>query len=247
VNIISIIPARSGSKGIIHKNLQELGGKKLLEWSIRLSLKTKNINRTIVSTDSQEYARICESFGAEVPFIRPNALATDTSTDFEFMLHAIEELESRNQHVDFIVHLRPTTPIRDPRVVDDAISKFVKSDGKYTALRSVHEMSESAYKTFEISNNGSLVQVCSHNPDIENSNNARQTFPKTYSPNGYVDIISVPYLKTERKIHGNHVLAYLTDRVLEVDNQFDLEILNTQLELNPAPFLEIFGEADEQF
>ncbi len=247
MNVISIIPARSGSKGIIHKNLQELGGKTLLEWSIKLSLKTKNINKTIVSTDSQEYAQICENLGAEVPFIRPNALATDSSTDFEFMLHAIQELENRNQYTDFIVHLRPTTPFRDPKVVFDAISTFIRSDGEYTALRSVHEMSESAYKTFEISNTGSLVQVFSLDPDIERSNNARQAFPKTYSPNGYVDVISVPFLKAEGKIHGNRVLAYLTNRVHEVDNHSDLEILNTQLELNRTPYLKIFGDDDEQF
>lgn len=241
MEIVSIIPARSGSKGIRDKNLQEVGGKTLLEWSILASLQTKGIDRTFVSTDSEEYAKQAIQAGAEVPFLRPKELATDTSSDYEFILHAIRELANVDKRPDLLVHLRPTTPFRDPMVIEAAIEEFRSSTNNYSALRSVHEMSESAYKTFEIDNKDYLVQVFTKERDIEKSNKARQAFPSTYSPNGYVDVISSDFIESEGKIHGDRVKAFITERVVEVDDLYDLEFLNMSLKVSQSPYERIFG------
>ncbi len=245
MEIISIIPARSGSKGILNKNLQEIGGKKLLDWSIKASLQTKNINRTIVSTDSQDYSSLASALGAEVPFLRPLEIASDSSPDIDFIRHTILKLKELGSRPDFIVHVRPTTPFRDPSVIERAIEEFVNESSKFSALRSVHEMSESAYKTLEIEPNGQLIRVFSKNRDIENSNMARQSFPTTFSPNGYVDVISTDFVEAENKIHGDRVKAFITERVIEVDDSNDLELLNVSLKMNVAPYERIFGESIE--
>lgn len=245
MEVISIIPARSGSKGITNKNLQEIGGKKLLDWSIKASLRTRGINRTLVSTDSQEYANLALALGAEVPFLRPAEFATDSSPDLDFIRHAISKLAEGGTRPDFIVHLRPTTPFRDPHVIERAIQEYIQDRSKFSALRSVHEMSESAYKTLEIEPNGQLVRVFSNNQDIENSNMARQSFPTTYSPNGYVDVIATDFVEAENKIHGDRVKAFITERVIEVDDSTDLEFLNISLQMNHSPFEKVFGVSNE--
>ena len=245
MEVISIIPARSGSKGIPNKNLQEVGGRNLLSWSIEASLRTQNIGRTIVSTDSFEYSKLATELGAEVPFLRPAELALDSSPDIDFIKHAIFRLTEMNARPDLIVHLRPTTPFRDPQVIDRAIAEFINSSSRYTALRSVHEMSESAYKTLEIDSEGQLMSVFTNYCDIEQSNMARQSFPTTYSPNGYVDVIATNFVEKENKIHGSRVKAFVTPKVIEVDDASDLEYLNVSLGINQTPYQKVFGSADE--
>jgi len=83
--------------------------------------------------------------------------------------------------------------------------------------------------------------VFSNNQDIENSNMARQTFPTTYSPNGYVDVIATEFVEAEKKIHGDRVRAFITERVIEVDDVTDLEFLNVSLKMNKAPYEKVFG------
>jgi len=245
MEVISIIPARSGSKGIPNKNLQEVGGKNLLDWSINASLRTRAISRTIVSTDSIEYSRMATELGAEVPFLRPAKFAKDSSPDLDFIKHAILKLTDLGARPDFIVHLRPTTPFRDPNLIEQAINEFINSSSRYSALRSVHEMSESAYKTLEINSEGHLMSVFTNNCDIEQSNMARQSFPTTYSPNGYVDIIDTNFVEKENKIHGSQVRAFVTPRVIEVDDKSDLEFLNVSLQVSPSPYKRVFGGQDE--
>jgi N-acylneuraminate cytidylyltransferase len=245
MEVVSIIPARSGSKGIPHKNLKEIGGKKLLDWSIKASLQTQDINRTIVSTDSEEYSKLAVEMGAEVPFLRPAEFAGDSSPDLDFIRHAILKLTEMGARPDFIVHLRPTTPFRDPQVIGCAIKEFINSSMKYSALRSVHEMSESAYKTLEIDHAGQLMKIFTNSRDIEQSNMARQSFPATYSPNGYVDILSTDFIQSENKIHGDRVKAFITERVTEVDDASDLKFLNVSLSVSEVPYERIFGGSHE--
>ncbi len=142
---ISIIPARSGSKSIKDKNIKLFKGKPLIFWSIKASKKCKKIYKTIVSTDSKKYANIAYNCGADVVLIRPKKISRDNSSDLEFINHAIKYLKF---DFEYIVHLRPTTPLRNISDLNEAISKFKKS--KFNSLRTVHENSESAYKSFEI-------------------------------------------------------------------------------------------------
>jgi len=231
--VVSIIPARSGSKGIRDKNLQIIGGKTLLEWTILASIKSEQIDRTIVSTDSEIYAELCINAGAEVPFIRPAAISGDKSTDFQFISHAMDYLESEGKISDLLVHLRPTTPLRDPETIDKAVNEFKENKKRFSSLRSVHEMGESAYKTFEISENGNLQTVFTKINEIDSSNNARQNFPKTFVANGYVDVLNCEFISDKSQIHGDNVKAFLTEPVLEVDTLWDLELIQMQVVSNP--------------
>ena len=127
---------------------------------------------------------------------------------------------------------------RISQIIDKAIKTFMKSD--YTALRSCHKMSESSYKTFEIKNR-KLVTLCKNDSNIEKSNRNRQSFPVTYNANGYVDIIRTEMIIKNNIIHGDKVLGYVTDPVLEVDEKEDFSRLEYEINKNPSIYKKIFS------
>lgn len=230
--VIALIPARSGSKGVKHKNIRELGGRSLMEWSVAACLKSQLIERVLVSTDDRSYAQHAAQIGAEAPFLRPEGLSGDRSTDFEFVSHALRWFDANGQTPNLIIHIRPTTPFRDPAVIDSAIKTFVASKG-FTALRSVHPMSESAYKSFEISPGGQLKMLGATDTLIEGANVARQELPQTFTANGYVDVLSVPFIRQNKLLHGHCVLPFITSPVRELDNEDDFKQLEYQLAVEP--------------
>ncbi len=238
--VIALIPARSGSKGVPNKNTRLLGGHPLIEWSIRAARKAKLIDRVIVSTDSREYADLSIRLGAEAPFLRPAEISGDRATDHDFVAHALDWLKVNGGEPAYIVHLRPTTPFRNADVIDDAIRKYQIS-GTATALRSVHEMSESAYKTFEIAADGRLKRVGTDSTALDAANNARQQFPATYQANGYVDVLSTQFIRAKHLIHGDWVLAFATLAVVEVDTEDDFAHLEYQLARTPGIAAQLFG------
>jgi len=239
-NILALIPARSGSKAVRDKNIREIGGHSLLEWSIAACLRSSLIERIIVSTDSLQYASLAKSFGAEVPFLRPDEISGDRSTDYEFVDHALSWLEGNEQLPEYIVHIRPTTPFRDPALIDQAIVSFV-DQADSTALRSVHEMSESAYKTFEINQVGKLSLLGVAGAKLDQANNARQQFPPTFHANGYVDVLSSRFIKAHGLIHGDSVMPFITPPVVEVDTEDDFAHLEFLFARNPQINRQLFA------
>jgi CMP-N,N'-diacetyllegionaminic acid synthase len=239
--VVSLIPARSGSKGVINKNLRLLKDKSLLEWSIRASIKTEMISRTVVSTNSPEYAEQAKIAGADVPFLRPDSISQDNSTDLEFVNHAIDFFEEEGRIPDLIVHLRPTTPFRDPEVMTKAIKSVTESKMEFSAIRSVHEMSESAYKSFEIHETGNLISTFSKKRDLDMSNQPRQNFPLTYSPNGYIDLLAPGIIKQSGMLHGSNVFPFITEQTIEIDNENDLKLAESLISINQVLFNKLFG------
>ena len=236
--ICAVIPARCGSRGVPHKNIKMFGGRPLIAYSIAAARKSNLIDRIVVSTDSEEYAEIALKEGAEVPFLRPKEIAADLSKDIEFFKHLIDWIDSNDVHTpDCLVHLRPTTPLRDPAIIDEAIIRF--SNNNYTSLRSVHLMSQSAYKYVEMNKN-QLLQIFSKNSDIESSNQARQSFPMTYAPNGYVDIVRTQLIK-KNILHGNNVCGFLTENVYDIDTAEDFNLIEYFLGKNPELTMRLFG------
>lgn len=230
-NIVALIPARSGSKGVPNKNIKLLAGFPLIAYSIKAALKSKLIDRVIVSTDSKEYAEIAREYGAEVPFLRPNEFSGDRATDTQFFKHAIYWFKENEGEVpEYFAHIRPTTPLRNPQVIDAALKSFMGSD--FTALRSVHKMSESSYKSFEIEND-KLKCLCGGGFDIENANLARQEYPSTYDANGYIDIIRSEMVVKKGLIHGGQVQAYVTDMSYEIDELSDIDFLEYLINKSP--------------
>ena len=230
-NVIAIIPARSGSKGVPHKNIKPLAGIPLLAFSIAAAKKTESISRVIVSTDSESYAELSQEYGAEVPVLRPAEFSGDRSTDYEFVKHMLDWLKDNELYTpDYIVHLRPTTPLRDPKVVDESVFALMNNP-EATSLRSAHEMSESSYKTFEIENSF-LKAVGSGSFELDGLNNARQGYPKTYSANGYVDVLKTSMILEKQILYGNRVMAFITQRAIEVDTPEDFELLEWMIQRN---------------
>ena len=239
VNVLALIPARSGSKGVPDKNILELGNHSLLDWSISLCRKSKLIDRIVVSTDSEDYAEKARNLGAECPFLRPSLISQDHSTDLEFINHAISWLDANGECPDFIAHIRPTTPLREPEIVDKAIHEFMSNE-KATSLRSVHEMSESAYKCFEIGKDGLLKSFFVGNKNLDRANLARQTFKKTFVANGYIDVLKTSFIREKNVLHGSCVIPFITDQAIEIDSYLDFKFLEFELSQNKKNFKSIF-------
>ncbi len=239
MKIIAVIPARSGSKGLPNKNIKELAGKPLIAYSIMAAQKTKLIDRIIVSTDSEEYASLAIEYKAEVPFLRPAELAGDSSTDYDFVKHLLDWLAKNEGNTpDYIIHLRPTTPLRDPSILNNAMEKFMNNT-EATSLRSAHEMPETAYKQFELEGKY-FKTICTGSFDLDDANNSRQSFPKTYTPNGYVDILRTSHILENHLLHGNRVMGYVTDFTIEVDTVDDFEFLEWQINKNDEIIKKLF-------
>lgn len=228
LKIIAIIPARAGSKSIKNKNIKILKGKPLIAWSIQTCLKSKLISKVVVSTDSRKYAQIAKKHGADEIIIRPKKISKDKSTDYEAILHVIQNLEYSDY--DLIAHIRPTTPQRNVLDIDKAIKIFAIS--KYNSLRSVHLMSETAYKSFEISKKSLLKPIANLPYTLDDLNKPRQAFKNTYVANGVIDIYRKKFILEKKKLLGSKVLAYITKYTEEIDSLEQLKYINYILKNN---------------
>lgn len=238
---VAIVPARSGSKGVPAKNLADLGGHPLLAYSIRAALAAEAIDRVLLSTDSEEIAEIGRRYGAEVPFLRPAELATDDAVDLGYVRHALEWLQEHDETPRFIVQLRPTTPLRDPAQISEAIAT-IRRTPLATGLRSVHQLSEPPQKMLGIED-GWLTGLFPQDPRPEYFNFPRQAFPPAYWPNGYVDVVRSETVMRDGALYGSRVLGFVTPVVVEIDGPEELEYARFGLErLVPSP-LALFEEA----
>ena len=215
--VVAVIPARSGSKSIKDKNIKPLSKKPLIGWSIDACIKSKYISKIYISTDSKKYANISKKFGPVEILYRPKNLSKDNSTDYEMINHAIKNID---YNYEFIAHIRPTTPLRKVSDLDKAIKLIFKSD--CNSLRSVHEMSETSYKTVEIVN-GKLKSLKNLRLNMDEINAPRQNFSKTYSPNGVIDIYKKKFILKNKKLFGKKVRAYKTSYSPEIDNLNDFQ------------------------
>jgi len=222
LKIISVVPARSGSKSIRDKNLQKVRGHSLIAWAVTVATSISESN-TFIDTDSPEYAAEAAKYGAIVPFLRRPELASDTTSDTE----SFREFASRMALDDdtAIVHLRPTTPLRNQNVLKRALEQFQSNASSRFSLRSLHEMAESAYKCFEVDSDGLIYPLRGLVVSAEQANQPRQSFPKTYVANGYVDIFKASNLQEFNSIHGPEIQSFLTGTAVEVDSPHELEVL----------------------
>src|SRR3989338_113028 len=123
--VLAYIPARSGSKSIIDKNIVEICGKPLIAYSILAAKESKYVDRVIISTDSIKYAEIAKKYGAEAPFLRPSELAQDTSVEMDSCQHMLKWVEDNwNEKFDIVLKLEPTSPLRLPEDLNKAIEKL---------------------------------------------------------------------------------------------------------------------------
>ncbi len=239
--VVAIIPARAGSKGVKNKNIRCLQGYPMLAFSIAACKMCRGIDRIIVSTDSEEYAEIAGYYGAETPFLRPAELAGDQSTDIEFMEHAINWLYEHEQSVpEYFVHIRPTYPLREIGIIEKAIELF-RADASATSLRSAHLASNTPYKWFNLREDGYYKSILDH-LTLDEANNPRQAFPDVYIPDGYVDMLRTSFIVEHDLMHGDRMIGYVVPGGVDVDAMKDLEYLEYYLTKNTSPVLDHLRE-----
>ena len=238
--ICALIPARAGSKGVPDKNIRLLAGQPLLAWSVRAAVLASAAQRVIISTDSTRYADIARQHGAEVPFLRPEQAASDLAGDEDVVRHLLDYLSQSNEPVpDLIIYLRPTTPLRDPEVINKAV-QVLTANPAATSLRSVHQMSESAYKSFEC-RDGQLFSVGSDSPALDAASGPRQGFPDTWVGNGYVDVFRSHRLLEGLPLYGDKVAAFETSVASEVDTEDDFAWLEYLAERHADVYNQLFN------
>jgi len=229
MRVTALIPARKGSKRIPNKNIIEVGGHPLIWYSIVTALSCEPIQEPVyVSTDSLKIAAFAEDSGCEI-IQRPKELAQDNSTDYDFILHFLMSIAPFEKLPDLLVILLPTSPLRSLSIVSGAISIMVKilegteTCHKPTSLRSIEKMSESAWKCFELE--AGIMLKGLGKITVDRAGEPNQTFPQTYRPNGYVDIVRPELVIRDRRAWGNRVYGYVTPRITELDEPEDLKRL----------------------
>lgn len=236
MNILCIVPARKGSKGIIDKNIKLYNGYPLMYWSIKCALESKfnnmeNVNmRIIVSTDDSQYSDIALKCGAECPFLRPFQYSCDLSPDIDFIKYTIDELKKENYFPDIIVQLRPTYPTRTTELLDECIKTFIEKRNKYDSLRTVIKVDKTPYKMYNIighdnENNENMVlkPLFDKVGDIEEPyNQCRQLLPTTYMHNGCIDILNTSILE-QGTISGKNIYPIImnSNETNDIDNMAD--------------------------
>ena len=223
MKILTIIPARGGSKGIKLKNLSKINGKPLVAFSIEHSLASKLINRTIVSTDNEEIAKVSEEYGAEIPIFRNKELAGDRVLDlpvFEHMLTYLKEEE--NYEPEIVVHLRPTSPYRKAEWVDAAIKLLIENTSA-DSIRSVSEPSHHPYRVFEIKNKYLFPLMHERHPEPYLLR--RQDLPKMYYYNCVIDVTKPSTIFNKKSMTGDKMLPYIMkpEDSIDIDKPIDLE------------------------
>lgn len=235
-SVWAIIPARSGSTSVKNKNIRPLLGHPMIAYSIGVATIVPEISRVVVSTDSEEYAAIAKKYGADVPFIRPKEISGTYSTDIEFMEHAIKWFETNEETIpEYWVHLRPTCPFRDPAVVQEAIIKM-KKDQTATSLRSGHATDQCPFKWFKKNEEGYFETF--DGITLDEANNPRQSFPKAYIPNGYVDVLRSECIINNHKLHGTKMIGFEVPPVIDVDYEKDFSELELSSSSYTGPILE---------
>ena len=218
MEVLAIIPARGGSKGLAGKNIRLLNGHPLIAYSILAAQSSKYITRVIVSTDDEEIATISKNYGAEIPFIRPTELAQDLSTDLDVFKHALTHLETtENYKPDFIIQLRPTSPIRFLEDIDSCIEKMMTTS-MADSLRIVTEAPITPYKMWVIDNSEKPMTPLLHVEGIaEPYNEPRQRLPKAYWQIGTLDVIKRDVIMIQNSMSGNRILPHIVDSEFAVD------------------------------
>ena len=230
LRVLGIVPARGGSKSIPRKNLRLLGEYPLLAYAIAAGSQARLVDRVIVSTDDPEIADVARQHGAEVPFLRPAPLATDSAPDLPLFRHALDRLEAdEGYRPDIVVQLRPTSPLRPPGLVDAAIEALL-ADPTADCARSVTRPTQNPFKMWKDGPAGSLVPLVPtdlHEP----YNMPRQALPRVYWQTGHVDAIRTSTILEQESLTGRRVVPVLCDPAycVDIDHEADLQLAEWRL------------------
>jgi len=225
VEVLALIPSRGGSKGIPRKNIRPFAGYPLIAWSIAAARQAETVTRTIVSTDDEEIAALARSFGAQTPFMRPVEFAQDNTIDLPVFVHALKWLaENEGYCPDVVVQLRPTSPIRPRRCVDDAVS-ILLAHPDADCVRGVVTAGQNPHKMWRLPGGGNApMQNLLDVPGIAEPYNApRQCLPPVYWQTGHIDAIRTATILEKGSMSGPVVYPLVIDPryTVDLDNLWD--------------------------
>lgn len=226
MQVIAIIPARGGSKGIPRKNLVEVNGLPLVAHSIHHGLQASLVNRVLVSTDDEEIRALAIAHGAEAPFLRPAELAQDQTLDLPVFEHVLRFLEAEEgYHPDLVVHLRPTAPLRRSKWIDQAVQLLIDHP-EADSVRSVSPPDKHPYRIFRIDANGYLEPVMKHEHPLPYLLR-RQDLPPMYYYNCVIDVTRPHTILDKSSMTGDRMLPFMMDAddSFDIDAPRDLEIV----------------------
>jgi CMP-N-acetylneuraminic acid synthetase len=231
--VIAIIPARGGSKGLPGKNIRPLCGKPLIAWSIERALQSHYVDAVVVTTDSQEIADVALRYGAEVPFLRPAHLASDTASSVDTVLHALDHYrDTLGKTFDYVVLLEPTSPLREVGDIDSMLDKLLAHGDDFDAIVSVGEVHEhpSIMKRLE----GNTMQPFYANLAMTSR---RQDNVPAYFPYGVAYVVSTDTLYSLQTFYPPRATFFEIKRhqCFEIDDLCDFLVVETMMkqEWNP--------------
>jgi CMP-N-acetylneuraminic acid synthetase len=222
MDVLGLIPARGGSKGIPKKNIAQLAGKPLLAYTCEAALGSQHLTRLILNTDDPEIAAVGQEYGAEVPFMRPNGLAQDDTPILPVIQHALEWLEQEAAFVpQAVVLLQPTSPLRRSHHIDEAIDIFKSNmaDTVVSVMEVPHQYNPVSLMQL---NEAQQLQPYLDSPMILR----RQEKPRIYARNGPAVLIIRREVLLEGKLYGERIYPYIMEHIpsLDIDDRHDLEI-----------------------
>jgi N-acylneuraminate cytidylyltransferase/CMP-N,N'-diacetyllegionaminic acid synthase len=218
--ILGLITARGGSKGLPKKNILHLLGKPLIAWTIEQARDSKYVDNIVVSTDSEEIAIISKEYGAQVPFIRPEHLASDEAKSVDVVLHALDWFETQKDPYDLLVLLQPTSPLRLAEDIDKTIELLFYKNAQ--SVVSVCETELHPYYMNVLPDDGCMKDFLRS----EVLNKSRQELPHYYRLNGAIYLTTASYLKKQGSFFGDEVFAYIMpkERSIDIDTELDMKI-----------------------
>ena len=216
--VLAVIPARGGSKGIPRKNIRDFAGYPLIAYSIAAGLQSHYVTRTIVSTDDEEIAAVARQCGAGTPFLRPAEFSQDNTTDLPVFKHALEWLASNeNYHPEVIVQLRPTSPARPRDCVDNAI-KILLDHPEADSVRGVVDAGQNPYKMWQIDKASGQMRPLIGVEGIREAYNApRQVLPDVFWQTGHVDAIRPRAILEKNSMSGDVIMPLVIDVRYTID------------------------------
>lgn len=240
MEILAIIPARGGSKGLPGKNIRPFSGHPLIAYSILAAQRSKHITRITVNTNDANIAAIAQQYGAETPFIRPEQFAQDNSTDLDVFTHQIQWHKDHEQYrPDLIVQLRPTSPLRCEGWIDTAIERLMQSDAD--SLRVVTPSPITPYKMWAIPDAEKPMQQLLSVPGVaETFNMPRQSLPQTYWQIGTLDVIRTEVIE-KGSMSGNKILPFVVDQQYAADIDDLASFIAAEIKLNESDCIRFHG------
>ncbi len=224
MNIIAIIPARGGSKGVLGKNVKLLEGKPLIAWTIEAAKAVPLISRVIVNTDDAEIAKVSKKYGAEI-FDRPKELAEDLTLDFPVFEHHLHDLEKKGELPDMVVDLRATAPLRQSHRIAEGIELLIKAGQKKAdSVRAVSKAAKHPYKMWKLQNG--FIQPFlpeSFTGMKEPYNAARQMLPPVFQNNGSMNAFWPEVVLKKKSMTGEKILGYSMEdwESVNIDSEID--------------------------